>query len=53
MAKQTKKAVVVLEEVKAKKRGANRDPKGLLKLSLKMAFARTARIKALSKPQKV
>lgn len=52
MAKQSKKVEVVVEEVKASKRGNNRDPKALQKLSLKMAFARTERISAMSKPQK-
>ncbi len=46
----SKKVTAVVEPVvyKASKRGANRDPQGLSKLSLRLALARTERIKSFS-----
>lgn len=38
------KAKTVVAPVVSSKRGQNRDPKGLMKLSLKLGFARAARI---------
>lgn len=45
-----KQTAVEQVEFKANKRGANRDPQGLAKISLKLAIARVERIKSLSKP---
>lgn len=48
MAKQKAKKVEEVVVAKTAKRGANRDPQGLMKLSLKYAQARVVRQKALS-----